>query len=306
MKKKIIYGCMVAMMCIGLTGCKGTDYKKAVEFQDKKDYVSAVALYEELGDYKDSASRLTESQTMISAIEGYNNAKTLVEEKNAELDSLILDSEAVITSGEKALDDTLISTLETAISEAKAAKVNLVDMPEEAEDITKLIGDMNAINYSSVLENLVEKKDNLENSMKQYALVNAPEEAYIITSLGEVSSVVDISAVTEDNDPNGKLNKAGGYTSQVYFSSDLLDQSTISGTSLIDKGTMAGGSIEVYATPEDAEKRNAYISGFDGSSLGVGSHTVVGTVLIRTSDKLTASQQKELEANIISALTELK
>lgn len=36
-----------------------------------------------------------------------------------------------------------------------------------------------------------------------------------------------------------------------------------------------------------------------------GSHKVVGTCIIRTSDSLTATQQKELEAAIIEALTKL-
>jgi len=75
---------------------------------------------------------------------------------------------------------------------------------------------------------------------------------------------------------------------------------------LIDKGTAAGGCIEVYNTVEDAEKRNAYLSAFDGSALGVGSHNIVGTVVVRTSDGLTATQQKDLESEIINGLVELR
>lgn len=121
----------------------------------------------------------------------------------------------------------------------------------------------------------------------------------------KVENIVDISAVTEDNDPNGNLNKAGGYTAQIYFSSDLVNQSEVYGTSLIEKGTDAGGSIEVYANVEDATTRNEYLASFDGGIFASGSHTVVGTVLVRTSDELTASQQQTLEANIIAALTEI-
>lgn len=32
----------------------------------------------------------------------------------------------------------------------------------------------------------------------------------------KVKAIKDISSVTEDNDPNGNLNKPGGYTAQVY------------------------------------------------------------------------------------------
>ena len=305
-KKKLTYGCLIAVMCLGLTGCKSTDYKDAVEFQNTKDYASAVTLYEEIGDYKDSASRLTDCETMISAIDGYNKAKASAEEKNTELDTAISDAEALIAKGENALDETLITKLETSISETKAVKVSVPDMPKTADEITAVTDDMNTIDYSSDLTNLSAKKQSLENSIKQYVLVDAPEEAYIITCLGKIPNIVDISAVTEDNDPNGNLNKAGGYTAQVYFSSNLVDQSNVYGSTVIDKGTDCGGSIEVFATVEEAETRSEYLGGFDGLIFASGSHTVVGTVLVRTSDKLTASQQKEMELNIISALTTIE
>lgn len=44
----------------------------------------------------------------------------------------------------------------------------------------------------------------------------------------------------------------------------------------------------------------------DGGIFSPGSHRVVGTVIIRTSNQLTASQQKELEEKLIASLTELK
>ena len=203
------------------------------------------------------------------------------------------------------MDETLIPTLETAISEAKSAKQPIMEMPATEDEIIAATQQLDSLDYSSALSNLSEKKSALEKSVKQYALVDAPTEAYVIECLKKVENIVDISAVTEDNDPNGNLNKAGGYTAQVYFSSDLVNQSEVYGTSLIEKGTDAGGSIEVYANVEDATARNEYLASFDGSIFASGSHTVVGTVLVRTSDELTASQQQTLEANIIAALTEI-
>ena len=38
---------------------------------------------------------------------------------------------------------------------------------------------------------------------------------------------------------------------------------------------------------------NDYLAAFDGGIFASGSHTVVGTVLVRTSNELTASQQKK-------------
>ena len=53
--------------------------------------------------------------------------------------------------------------------------------------------------------------------------------------------------------------------------------------------------------------RDAYLSGFDGAGmLSPGSHRVVGTLVIRTSDALSASDQKKLENRIVDALIKLE
>ena len=305
MKKKFLLICLALLMCFGLSGCKSTDYNDAIKLEEAKDYSSAATIYEELGEYKDSKEHLEYCNNMMDVIEKYNAARTVAEEKNVELDNAISAAEALILEGEPALDETLIPVLETVVSEAKAAKQSITEMPETENEIISVNDALNGIDYSDILSNLSEKQAALERSIKQYALVNAPTEAYIIECLKKVPNVIDISAVTEDNDPNGHLNKTGGYTAQVYFSSDLINQDEIGGITVIDKGTDCGGSIEVYSTVNDANSRNDYLASFDGGIFASGSHIVVGTVLVRTSDKLTASQQKEMEANIIAILTEI-
>ncbi len=126
---------------------------------------------------------------------------------------------------------------------------------------------------------------------------------YVIECLEKIPNIVDIESATEYNDPNGQLNKDGGYIAHVYFSVDVINQDEIIGVTLVDKGTDAGGSIEVYRNAKDAEKRNTYLSSFDGTVLSSGSHKVYETCVIRTSDELTASQQNILENNIIKALS---
>ena len=71
---------------------------------------------------------------------------------------------------------------------------------------------------------------------------------------------------------NGHMNKAGGYTAAVFFSHEKVDQSKLYGDTLVERGTNAGGQIEVYSSVEDAEKRNDYLSTFDGSFQDSGSH----------------------------------
>lgn len=133
-------------------------------------------------------------------------------------------------------------------------------------------------------------------------LVENPTQEYVIQCLEKVPGILEIEAVTEDTDPMKNLNKPGWYTAHIYFSYQLVNQEDVYGDDLIDKGTDAGGSVEVYKTKSDANKRNEYLSAFDGGVLSSGSHKVIGTCVVRTSDELTVSQQQLLESNIIFAL----
>lgn len=305
MRRKL-FGLVTAMvMVLSLVGCKSSDYKKAVALEEQGDYAGAMELFNGILDYKDSADQVAYCSDMNSAVTAYDEAKTNLEALNVELQTKIDDAAALIKSGTP-LDETLITTLETRVSEAKAAKVDILDLSETAEDIDQTAAYMNAVDYSDVIGKLDIAYNDLEVSIEQYALVDNPTESFVIERLGRVEDIIDISAVTEDNDPNGHLGKSGGYTAQIYFSSSNIDQSTVYGTTLIEKGTDAGGSVEVYSTVEDAITRETYLAAFDGGILASGSHKVIGTCLVRTSDKLTASQQQEFEASIVEALTVLE
>ena len=136
-----------------------------------------------------------------------------------------------------------------------------------------------------------------------YSLVDNPTEAYIIACLEETPNITGVAAVTEDNDPNGDLNKDDGYYSAVYFSADLIEQEGVFGEDLIDKGTDAGGCIEAYKSSEKANARNDYLTKYDDSWLfNAGYHTVVGTLVIRTSIELSEEDQALLATNIINVL----
>lgn len=309
MKKKrtILLVALVISMSMSLTGCKSSDYKKGVEYQEAREYSNALEMYkgiDEYENYKDTAERVETCEAMISAIEEYDSAKTVLEGKNTELETLISDSEALVSEGKPALDETLIPALETAISETKTIKQEVPDMPDTAETILSTAEIMKTVDYTDAIAKLSESKSALEKSIKQYELVDNPTEAYVIECLQKVEHVADISAVTEDNDPNGQLNKPGGYTATVYYSDDRISLDTsVYGTSVIEQGTDGGGAIEVYSTVEDAEKRRDYLEAYDGGIFASGTHTVIGTVLVRTSDKLKASEQQDMEAKLIAALT---
>ena len=310
MKKFVSIVCLLAFVTLMFSGCKSGEYDKGVKLQEEGKYAEAVSVFEGIDDYqnyKDTADRIEDCNAMIAAIDKYGTSKKTAEQKNASLDKAVSDADAVIKKGEKALDDTLYSKLETSVSSTKAAKQNIPEMPSTEEEILSTVNKIDAIDYTKVLEDLSASQKALEKSIKQYALVNAPTEAYVIKCLEKVDHITGISAVTEDNDPNGNLNKAGGYTATVYFADDRVpaDKVESKGKTIIEKGTDGGGAIEVYANEEDVKKRNDYLAGFDGGIFASGSHKVIGTVLIRTSDHLTASQQKELETAIVEALTKV-
>ncbi|MBO0477921.1 EbhA [Vagococcus sp. DIV0080] len=242
-----------------------------------------------------------------NAIKNFQKEANIVKKENSVLDKEIAKGQKVLDSGDKPLNENTFTDLQVAISTANEAKRNIPSPPKKTDQVkvetTKLAATLDYSNETKDLQTAISEADK---SIKQLKQVTAPTQDFVILRLKNVDMIQDIMPVTEENDPNGNLNKAGGYTSSIYFSSNLIDQSSVYGKDLIEKGTEAGGCIEVYKTVEEANKRNDYLAGFDGGGiLSSGSHTVIGTIVVRTSDKLTATQQKELESKIIESLTKV-
>ena len=246
------------------------------------------------------------------AVEAYNVVVSDIQEKNDQLDGEIKKLQELVDNKDKPLDETTIDTAKEALKNAGASKIVIGEMPNATKDILSRTKELNTpVDYSDELTSLSTAYTNLENSKKQYKQVVNPSEEFVMQRILTVDDVADARAVTEDQDPNGNLHKAGGYTSTIYFESKTVNQSDVyvSGEYadvLIDKGTDAGGAIEVYENVEDAEKRRDYLATYDGTIFANGTHTVIGTVLVRTSNELTATQQKELEQKVIDALTRLE
>ena len=244
------------------------------------------------------------------AVEVFNAAAKGLDSRNAKLDDAISDLQDLMGSDDKPLDTSMSDAASAAIGDAQAAKKDVPEMPSDTDAINaeakkiKGMGD-----YSEQLTALDTANQNLQNSIDQMKQVTNPSEQFVIERLQGLPNITGVEAATEQNDPNGNLHKDGGYTSAVFFSSDLVDQSQTYAsegyTGIPAIGTDGGGSVEVYATIEDAQKRDTYLGALDGSILSSGSHTVVGTCVVRVSDLLTASQQKAIEQSIIDSLTRL-
>ncbi len=244
------------------------------------------------------------------AINAFDAAVAGLNDRNAKLDAAIEGLQDLMGSGEDPLDEATLEEASAAIGEAQGAKQEVPAMPSETEEINSLAAEIEGMgDYASQLEALSTAQTNLQNSIDQLKQVTNPSEQFVIERLAGLPNITGVEAATEQNDPNGNLHKDGGYTSAVFFSSDLVDQSQVYSdetyTGIPSAGTDGGGCVEVYATVEDAEERNTYLSAFDGSVLRPGSHTVLGTCVIRTSDLLQASQQDAIEQSIIDSLTRL-
>ena len=154
---------------------------------------------------------------------------------------------------------------------------------------------------------MVEAQKPKQYDMKQLV---KPSQTFVEERLALVPGITGIQSVTEDHDPNKKLNKVGGYTSSTYFTysgvaMDPYVRNYYANKDIVEIGNVGGGNIEAYRSAKEANVRNVYLDEVD-PYISTGSHTVAGTCVIRTSEDLTATQQNILTQQIINALAEKK
>lgn len=248
------------------------------------------------------------SEEKKTAIAAYDAEYSRIKSEQTVLEKTITDSKDLIKSNETPYDEETVSALETAISDAKASIIEIPKCKGNAEEINTLVNDkLKNISYIEANQMLTSAKTELENSIKIMAQLTNPNETFITERIKNIDGITGYASATEETDVNGLLNKPGGYTSVTYFSySKVPEDEYLNNNSIVENGVEGGGGLEVFSNKEDAEKRNEYLASFDGSILATGSHTVVGTIVVRTSDNLTASQQKKLEEKIIANLIELR
>ena len=241
-----------------------------------------------------------------AAVTKFEDVVKDLHEKNKEVEDQIAEAEKVIENNEEPLDSKTLEELKSTIKDSKDSLRKVPEMEKATAKIEKQIEELSQpLDYSETKKNLSEKLIHYQNSILQLKQITNPSSSFIEERLKEIESITGVQSVTESNDPNKHLNKQGGYTASVYFVDNQVTP-PVEGSDIIQKGNDAGGNIEVYKTKEEAEQRNKYISTYDGTSLQPGSHYVYGTVLIRTSSKLTASQQQELTKKIYEKLIEIK
>lgn len=244
------------------------------------------------------------NETWKDATHNFEVVSNKLERMNNELDSLIQKSENIVETEDIALNEETRAILKGAISDAKQARKEVSRKPLLAKDIEIATNMMEQVDYTDIVKSLEEKYNDFDKSIKQYKLVDNPTEEYLLSRLKTVKGIFNITAYTEETDTNKYLNKAKWYYSKIVFQHEDVQHSAIEyGHPIEEVGNSAGGCVEAFKTVEDAERRNQELQSQEGTVRSPGSHKVIGTVLVRTSDDLTTAKQKELEQAIIDALT---
>ena len=104
------------------------------------------------------------------------------------------------------------------------------------------------------------------------------------------TNIGKIVVYTEETDLNNLLGRPNQYTSKIQFADNRLDQS------YVEENDAKGGTIEVFGTKEDMEKRKDYIETISSSaSLFTQYIYSKGYAILRLDVELTPEQAKEYE-----------
>ena len=144
-----------------------------------------------------------------------------------------------------------------------------------------------------------------ELSEEEVKLVTNPSPEYVVAALNQVDSVIGVEIDPEVGSGVIEAAEVDECVARIFFTSDLVDQAAFGEEeTVLEKGTSAGGSIDVYMNVEDALARDVYLHGFDDNALlKAGGHAVVGTMVIRTSEKLSEEEQIALTDRIVEVMT---
>ena len=315
MNKKLLSVVLIMIMVLSLTGCTNKELEAATQAVDA--YNAEAEVYNE-------------------KVEAYNEKVVDVENANASLTDASNKAQEVINAGDTPYDEETLKALKDAMATAGDAKVSVPDKLETVENMSVneelkkddlVVLTNNANTETETLKNFAFPKDpevpdfsneingietaltDYENSIKSMKQITAPSDDFVMERLQRIETITMMAPVTEDHDPNGKLGKQGGYIGCIYFRDSQVDQSKLyvdgDPEDVVDVGTQGGGAIEIFNTSEEAVARDLYLANFDGTMFVSGSHYVIGTVLIRTSDELTGTQQLDLTEKIKTALTEI-
>ena len=284
------------------------------------------------------ANYLKTVQEYTVALSSYDAKCEQFESVNARLENEITELQDVISYDDEPYDKDTIILANDAINQGKVAiqEVPVLDFEREIkqvddffflqingikeqdaivkdrmEKLNKLTEEMIVPDYTEVITVIHTAQTNLENSIRQLEQVTDPTEAFVLGRIMEIkekAGMVDVIALTEDTDTENLIGKSGWYTSKIIFRhKDVKHHGLDSGLkNLAEIGNPAGGCIETYETVEDAERRDAELEDMEGTVRSPGEHCVCGTIVVRVSEDMKTSTQKDLLEMIVDALLRLE
>jgi hypothetical protein len=115
---------------------------------------------------------------------------------------------------------------------------------------------------------------------------------------GQGLPVRTVRVYTEETDPNKLLGRPGQYVGKAHFRDPRADSDDLKGLDVSE-----GGSIEVFTSADEAEKRAAYVEGIGKSGVGPFAEYDYrrGRVLLRIAGNLTPKQAREYERALAKA-----
>ena len=147
----------------------------------------------------------------------------------------------------------------TCVSNIEGFDESISLLAEESTGVKELLLSLikgnNVKKVSKDIATLDEMTDYVKADIRIMKQITNPSVEWVEDRLNRTSSVLDIEHVSEGNDPNGLLDKEGGYTGCIYFSIKDVDASGIKGKTIVEKGTDGGGAVEIYSSIKDAEDR---------------------------------------------------
>ena len=144
----------------------------------------------------------------------------------------------------------------------------------------------------------------IERINENIAIVNKitnPNVEDVVKNLRKVRNISKIEVVSDEDKKSDLFFYDGMFKDCAYFTSDLV-KDVIDGQTPVEKGTDAGGCVEIYETVERAHERFDYLMGFDNTIYYSGQFITVGTMIVRTSYLLSDEENSELVNEIVNAL----
>ncbi len=320
-QKKVKFWVLIIVVVLSITLAMTLLYFMAL----KPTYNEAIVLYKNA--FSDYNRVVSEYSTKVEQIN----------QENEKLKSAINSLQEIVSFGEKPYDPDTITNANAAINKGKIATITIPKWEDKAlkvptdfnifqtksikqavektkdysSSLTTIVGLMKIPDYSEVLSTIDEAKNVLEKSIKQMKQVTCPNESFVlerITNIQEQAGIIDIISLTEDNDPENYIGKAGWYTVKVVFRHKDVEHYGLENglLTLSEVGNPAGGCIEVYRTEKDAERRANELKAQEGTVRSPGARVICGTVVVRASDDLKTSYQQNLLTLIAEELLRLE